>query len=220
MKWFDWLKGKAKADGVDIEDVPQSFAEGNPQSAIPNPQLIKSLVDAEVSKVVAAKTSEFAESQRALDAEKARLKAEGEKLEKAKADSRKAEISSFCEGLCKEGKITPAMTKYGMGMTNFLEAISGIEASVEFSEGAEKKKQTPFEYAKGFLACFKKQIEFGEFAGNEKDFKAGGNAGEKLSALTKKKMDDNKNLGYAQAFSEVQRENMQLAQEYAVEIAR
>ena len=170
MKWFDWLKGKAAADGVTLEDAPQSFAEGgNPKSEIPNPKLITALVDAEVAKVVAAKTLEFAEQSAKLKAESDRLKAEGEKLDKAKADKAKADISEFCEGLCKEGRLTPAMTKYGMGMTNFLESISGIETTYEFSEGDKKKTQTPFEYARSFLSSFKKQIEFGEFAGNDKD---------------------------------------------------
>mgnify|MGYP001568301260 FL=1 len=174
MKWFDWLKGKAEAEGVALEDAPQSFAEGgNPKSEIPNPQLIKALVDAEVAKVVAAKTAEFAEEGSKLKTESDRLKAENEKLEKAKGERKKADIASFCEGLCEEGKLTPAMMKYGMGMTNFLEAISGIETTIEFSEGTEKKKQTPVEYAKSFLSAFKKQIEFGEFAGNEKDIPRG-----------------------------------------------
>ena len=219
MKWFEWLKKKATDEGVTLEDAPQSFADGgNPKSEIPNPQLITALVDAEVAKVVAAKTSEFAEQSSKLKAESDRLKAEGEKLEKAKGERMKDEIKSFCEGLCKEGKLTPAMMKYGMGMTNFLESISGIETAYEFCEPKEGKKLTPAEHMKGFLACFKKQIEFGEFAGNEKDFKAGGNAADKLSLLTKKKMEDKKNLNFSQAFSEVQSENLELAKEYAVEI--
>ena len=35
------------------------------------------------------------------------------------------------------------------------------------------KKLTPAEHMKGFLACFKKQIEFGEFAGAGKDIPKG-----------------------------------------------
>ena len=61
------------------------------------------------------------------------------------------------------------MLKYGMGLANFLENIAVIETTIEFSEGDKKKTQTPFEYTKGFLSSFKKQIEFGEFAGNDKD---------------------------------------------------
>mgnify|MGYP001588256224 CR=1 FL=1 len=174
MKWFEWMKGKAAAEGVTIEDAPQSFAEaGNPKSEIPNPKLIAALVDAEVARVVTAKNAEFAETQKTLDAEKARLKAEGERLKKAEGERRKDEIKSFCEGLCKDGKLTPAMMKYGMGMTNFLEAISGIETAYEFCEPKEGKKLTPAEHIKAFMACFKKQIEFGEFAGNDKDIPRG-----------------------------------------------
>ena len=230
MRWFEWMKKKAADEGVTLEDAPANYSAANPppapasggQFSSPPAVDIKALVDAEVTKAAKAKEREFAEKLNVetqhLASQKADLEKEKTALAKAKADSRKAEIASFCEGLCKEGKLTPAMLKYGIGMTNFLEAISGIETSYEFAEGSEKKKQTPVEYAKGFLSSFKKQIEFGEFAGKEKDFKAGGDAAEKLSALTKKKMDENKNLGYSQAFSEVQRENPQLALEYAAEI--
>ncbi len=174
MKLFDWLKGKAAAEGVTLEDAPVNFSAPNPPPAPPPAGDIKSLVDAEVAKVVSAKEIEFAEKLKvgtqSLESERAALAAEKAALDKAKADSQKAEIASFCEGLRKDGKLTPAMVKHGMGMTNFLEAISGISTTYEFSEGTEKKKQTPFEYAKSFLGSFKKQIEFGEFAGNEKDF--------------------------------------------------
>ena len=223
MKWFDWLKGKAAAEGVTLEEA-QLFSEpGRGTATVPSPAEIKALVDAQV----AVKEMEFAEKLKvgtqSLASEKAALAAEKAALDKAKADSRKADIASFCEGLCKEGKLTPAMMKYGMGMQNFLEGISGITTTYEFCEptpnpSQEGKKQTPFEYAKFFLSGFKKQIEFGEFAGNEKDFNASGNAGEKLAVLTKKKMDEKKNLSYSQAFSEVQKENIELANEYAAEI--
>ncbi len=166
MKWFDWLKGKATAEGVTLDDAPVNFAETG-SKPIPD---IKALVDAQVAKVVDAKNLEFAEAQRKLDAESSRLKAESDRLKKAEGDRRKAEIASFCEGLCKDGgRLTPAMMKYGIGMETCLESISGIETTYEFSEGDKKKTQTPFEYMKGFLSSFKKQIEFGEFAGNDKD---------------------------------------------------
>ena len=173
MKWFDWLKGKAAAEGVALEDAPVNFSAPNPPPAPPPAGDIKALVDAEVAKVVTAKNAEFAEQSSKLKAESDRLKAEGEKLEKAKGERRKEDIASFCEELCKEGKLTPAMSKYGMGMANFLESISGIETTYEFCEPKEGKKLTPVEHIKGFMSSFKKQIEFGEFAGADKDIPRG-----------------------------------------------
>ena len=173
MKWFDWMKKKAADEGVTIEDAPSFSEPGRGTVPVPSPADIQAQVNAEVAKVVTAKNAEFAETQRGLDAEKARLKAEGERLEKAKGERMKDEIKSFCEGLCKEGKLTPAIMKYGMGMTNFLESISGIETAYEFCEPKEGKKLTPAEHIKAFMACFKKQIEFGEFAGNDKDIPRG-----------------------------------------------
>ena len=188
MKWFDWLKVKATAEGVTLEDAP-SFSEPG-RGTVPVPSLadVKALVDAQVATQVAAKQVEFAEALKTetqkLATQKADLDKEKTALDKAKADKTKADIVSFCEGLCKEGKLTPAMMKYGMGMTNFLEAISGVETAIEFSEGTEKKKQTPFEYAQSFLGSFKKQIEFGEFAGNAKDFAAKGDEAKREQLIT------------------------------------
>jgi hypothetical protein len=223
MKLWEWIMLKAKGEGVTIDDA-QSFSEPS-RGAVPAPSQadIQAQVSAEVAKQVKAKELEFAEKLNAekqnLATQKADLDKEKAALEKAKSEKVKADIQSFCEGLCKEGKLTPAMMKFGMGMQNFMEKIATIQETIEFSEGNEKKTQTPFEYMKGFLGSFKKQIEFGEFAPNEKDVKTG-NAAEKLHALTKKKMEDNKKLGYSQAFSEVQSENPDLAREYAAEIGK
>lgn len=217
MKWFEWMKKKAADEGVTIEDAP-SFSEPSRVTAtVPSPADITAQVNAEVSKQVKAKELEFAEAQKTLDAEKARVKAEAEGLAKAKTEKVKSDIKDFCEGLCKEGKLTPAMMKHGIGMQNFLERIAQVETPIEFSDGDTKKTQTPFEFMKSFLSGFKKQIEFGEFAGADKDI-GRGTASEKLSALTKQKMQANKELTYVQAFSEVQMENVELAREYAAEI--
>jgi hypothetical protein len=45
-----------------------------------------------------------------------------------------------------------------------------------------------------------------------------GNAGEKLAQLTQKKMDDNKEMSYRDAFSAAQVENPALASEYQQEM--
>src|SRR3990167_9736587 len=157
MKWFEWLNGKATAEGVTLEDAPASFVETGlkPVSTAD----VKALVDAEVVKAVKAKELEFAETQRKeverLGSREAEIQKREEILKKAESDRRKADIASFCEGLCKEGRLTPAMMKHGMGMENFLEAISGVVTTYEYSEGDKKGKQTPVEYAKAFLGSFK-----------------------------------------------------------------
>ncbi len=159
-----------------------------------------------------AKSAEFAEAQKKKEADIAAR-------EKALADREKAlkcdEIKSFCEGLLKEGKLTPAMVKHGL--VNFMETLSEQKAGpMQFAEGAAK--QTPLEFMKTFLSGFGKQIEFSEVATRDKDVKKGGNAAEKLGELTKQKMHERKDLSYNQAFAEVQIENRELALEYAEEL--
>ncbi len=215
MKWFEWLKGKAKAEGVAIEDMPGSFSEPAVETHSRAP--VQADHDAEIKRMMKARELEFAEMKKEIDAEKARVEAEGEKLAQAKADMIKAEIRSFCDGLCKDGKLTPAMMKCGIGMENYLDKMASITAPIEFSDGNTKKIQTPFEFMKEFLLGLGRQIEFGEVAGNKKDV-GGGGAGEKLSALTKKKMGEDKSLTYSAAFAEVQKDNRELANQYAMEI--
>lgn len=166
--------------------------------------------DAEFAETTKKKETEFSEREAALK------KKEDTALAVAAEVKRKA-ISDFCEGLKKAGKLTPAMDKLGMGVTEFMNQIAFIEATVEFGEGDKKAKQTLLEFVQSFLSALPKAIEFGEVAGRGNDVGAG-NAEAKLTALTQKKMEANKDMSYKQAFSEVQTEHPGLAAEYAEEI--
>ena len=213
MDWRKWLKSKADVDGVEID-----FSEpGKDTATPPAPVDVKALVDAGVAQALKTKDLEFAERQRALEAEKVNVQKREEALRNGEKERLKAEITSFCEGLCKSGKLTPAARKAGMGLDTFMEKISTIQDTVEFSEGDKKVKQTPLEYMKSLLSGAKKRIEFGEVATADKDF-TNGSAGEKLSAIVKEKMKVNTKLSFQQAFTEAQMENSQLALEYAAEI--
>jgi len=167
--------------------------------------------DAEFAETTKKKETEFSEREAALK------KKEDTALAVA-AEVKRKTISDFCERLKKEGKLIPAMDKLGMGVTEFMSQIATIETTIEFGEGTDKKKQTPLEFMQSFLSALPKMIEFGEVAGRQKDAGASGNAGEKLSALTKKKLEDKKDYTYTKAFSEVQTENPELAAEYAEEL--
>jgi hypothetical protein len=106
--------------------------------------------------------SEFAERDKAKEDEIARLKKE---LEEEKANQRKAEFNAFCEGLIKEGKLTPAMKP---AVLDFMEIMSN-SGEFEFSEGDDKKvKAQPVEKFKAFLNALPKQVEFSELATKQK----------------------------------------------------
>jgi cation transport regulator ChaB len=205
MKLWEWLKKKAKEDGVNLEDEPQVFSE------------------AEVQEKLAAQKQEFSEVTKAKDTE---LKAQADALkvreDKIKVDemaARKAGIVSFAETQKKKGKLIPAMEKIGMGVTAFMEAISGIEITSDFAEAetdGTKKKQIPIEFFQSFVEHLPAAIIFGEVA--KGDNITGGNAGEKLQALIKEKLKANTDLTYSQAFAEVQKENPDLATELLEDI--
>ena len=210
MKLFDWLMGKAKAEGVEIEDAP-SFSEPRPA---PKPQ----------DEAAAKAAADHAEAQKKKDDE---LKAREEELDKKEKDfaereaqKKKDEIKSFLDGLAKEGRVTPAMMK--LGLQSFMEEVSGLEAAIEFSEGEEgkeeKKTHAPIDVVKKILSGLPKQIEFGEVAGAGKGGPAGADAGEKLEAIARKKMKEKDGLAYREALDEAMQEHPELAQEYAESI--
>ena len=134
-----------------------------------------------------------------------------ERGKKEKRESRQTETKSFCDHLLKDGKIIPAWNK--LGLVEFMVSLDG-EEEIQFAEGAKKSR---LEWMKSFLGELPKVINFKEIATRDKDAGAK-SAAEKLSVLTRKKMDEKKDLTYTVAFSEVQRENPDLAKEYQREI--
>ena len=63
-------------------------------------------------------------------------------------------------------------------------------------------------------------VQFGEVAPGSKGEDGKGTAADRLSELTRKKLAENKDLNYAQAFSEVQVENPDIAKEYSEDIQK
>lgn len=100
------------------------------------------------------------ELQQQLDAERAARLA----LEKK---NRQHEFSAFCEGLAKEGKLTPAMQP---AVLDFMEILTGVE-TFDFAEQdgdqAKRVAAAPVEKFKAFLAGLPKVVEFSEFANRD-----------------------------------------------------
>lgn len=210
MFWMDWFKKKAKEEGVELEGLPApapSFSEAD----------VKKQIDDAVKKERDKMTAEFAESQKTKEDD---LERREDALRTRERQAAKDGIKSFCEKLLKEGKLTPAVMRFGMGMENFLEQIAGIQTQVEFGEGADRKKQTPLEFMEELLSALGKQIEFKETAGTDRDIprSGSGKAGEKMEALIQEKMKADPKLEYSAAFAEVQAEHAELTEEYLAEL--
>jgi len=138
-----------------------------------------------------------------------------EQAKKTRQEARGREISSWCESMVKEGKMTPAMVKFGI--PEMLHAFAEREDVIEFGE--TKDKATLYDRFKTlFETELPKVVEFKEVATRDKDTGGLGQAGSKVEALIQAKMKDNKDLPYGSAFAEVQRENPDLAREYQQEI--
>jgi hypothetical protein len=145
-----------------------------------------------------------------------RKKVEAEFAEKAKDERRtttKATIKKWIADGVAAGKIAPAWKDAGLAA--FCERLDSEEA-LAFSDAGEK--QTGLNWFMAFIDSLPKLIEFGEAAGRNKNV-GGGDAGAKLEALTRKKLEAKPELGFSAAFSEVQREHPDLAQEYAASLA-
>jgi len=59
-----------------------------------------------------------------------------EKERNAKRDARKQGISTWCDAMVKEGKLTPALIKFGV--PEILEFLADSDAIIEFGETKEK----------------------------------------------------------------------------------
>lgn len=190
--------------GVDISRIPEDALPVDP----PKGMTTFTEADIEAAKKKAA--------EEAAKAERDRLTAEfAEKERQARHDARKKEISVWCEGMVKAGKLTPAMVKFGV--PDLLLAFAEKEDVIEFGE--TKEKATLYDRFKAlFETELPKVVVFGEIATRDKDTGGQSQAGKKIADLIDKKMKDNKELTYSAAFAEVQRENPDLAREYAAEI--
>lgn len=164
--------------------------------------------DLETARKTAAEEAAKAEREKATAefAEKERL---------ARQDARRKEIAVWCDAMVKEGKLTPAMVKFGV--PEFLSAFAEKEDILEFGEA--KEKATLLDRFKAlFETEMPKVVVFGEVATRDKDAGGQGEAGRKMEALVQAKMKENKGLSYGAAFADVQRENMDLAREYSQEL--
>ncbi len=197
MKFKEWFKGVMEKIMAEIPD------DG------PAPAACGVFSEADLDKARKEAAEEAAKKERE------RLTAEfAERDRQARHDARRAEISTWCERMVKEGRLTPALVRFGV--PEMLLSFAEKEDVIEFGE--TKEKATLYERFKAlFEKEFPKLVEFGEIARRDKDVD-GGKAGEKLAALTKKKMEAKKDLAYGAAFAEVQSENPELAAEYAAEL--
>lgn len=158
-------------------------------------------------------TALIAKAEKAGEEKAAALFAEKEK--KMKSDAHKKEVSEFISSSIQTGKILPAWEK--MGLAQFMETLPS-DAAIEFGEEGAKVSKTLYEFFRSFLAEIPKTVNFGEFAGRDKNVGGMGSAGSQLNDLTVKKMKDDPKLAYTIAFAEVQRENPDLIKEYDLEI--
>ncbi len=151
MKFTEWIRQLAGREGVTLDDLPGSTSVED----------MRKRVECEIEEEKKRLAAEFAEARK--EKEEA-LAAREEKLRAAETGARRAALASFSETLEREGVLTPAMMKEGMGMTRFLESIASLTEPVEFAEGDGSSAQTPLEFMQSFLRRLPPAIEFREIA--------------------------------------------------------
>jgi hypothetical protein len=205
MAFKDRLKNMLSFMGVDTSKIPDDALPDMPPSGGE-----PSFTEADLA---AAKRQAAEEARR-----DERKKADAEFAEKERTratEARQGEIANWCEQMVKEGKMTPAWVKFGI--PQILSFLASKDDIIEFGEN--KEKASPYDKLKTFFDTeLPKVVEFGEIARRDGDVGAGG-AGVKLSAIVRKKMSDNPNLSFSEAFKAAQVENPDLAQEYSSEIS-
>lgn len=206
MKFLEWLKGLAAKDGVTLEDVPQNFSEADLKNKLADE---RKRMEAEFSEMVISIEEARKRKEAELKEREDTIRQKEEMLKQVQHDTQKKEAASFCEGLLKEGKLTPAMMKHGMGLQNFLEQVGSIETTIEFGEGEKKESQAPVEFMQSFLSNLPKAIEFGEVAGGEKDAGAAGDEA-KREKLISDYMEKNQDSTYKDAVLVVSKEHPEM----------
>jgi hypothetical protein len=98
---------------------------------------------------------------------------------------------------------------------------------IKLGEGKDAKETNALEMFSELLGNLIKRsdkgtliVQLGEAAPGSDGKEGKGTASEQLSALTVKKLSENKDMSYTVAFSEVQTEHKDLAAEYAKEVLR
>lgn len=144
--------------------------------------------------------------------EETRQKVEAEFAEKAADDKRKAaqaSIVAWCKEMVSQGKMAPSWVE--SGLQAFCERLDAV-GEIEFSE---EKKQTPLDWFKDFIESLPKLVNFEEVATRDRDVDTG-EASDKIKKLIAEKQKTG--MDYSAAFSEVQVEHPDLANEYLKEI--
>ncbi len=142
--------------------------------------------------------SEFVEKNKAKEDEVARLRKE---LDEKKSEQRRAEFKLFCEGLIKEGKLTPAMSP---AVLDFMEILHAA-GEYEFAEGDAKVKAQYVEKFKTFLSGLPKQVEFSEIATKDRVVES---KGKDTSHNFSGKVDDERLEIHRQAMEFVEKEGI------------
>lgn len=186
----------AKKNGIEVDEDKWNFSEKE-EDMDKVQELETKLRDRE------KEIADFSEKDKAKDVELAKLKKD---LADEKAKNRKTEFQTFCEGLEKEGKLTPAMKP---AVLDFMEILSGSQ-EFEFAEGDKKAKKMPLEAFKTFLTGLPKQVEFSEVATKKKAGDVGSDIETKRKTAVSDYMEKNKDVSYKDAVLEVSKEHPEL----------
>lgn len=202
MVFKDRIKNMLSFMGVDVSKIPEDAIPDSPPTDVE----AASFSGAEIE----AASKKAADDARAEE----RKKVEAEFAEKGRQERQEAcekEISNWYDQSLKDGRVLPAWAK--LGLKEFMLKLDSEEV-IEFSE---ESKVSRLDWFKNFMAELPKLVDFKEIATRDTDMGAG-NAAEKLTQLTQKKMADNKGMSYRDAFSAVQVEQPALASEYQQEM--
>ena len=154
------------------------------------------------AKVKEAEDRTFAEAQKKIEAEKKEKEDAQRKLKAIEDEKRKGDITSFCEGLCKDGKLTPALRKI---MEPIMIAVAADETQIEFSEGVKKSK---LDGIKDFLTELPKVVTFKEFVPGSGP--GAGSDDEKRKQLINQYMEKNPKVKQRDAVITVAKQNPEL----------
>jgi len=182
----------------ECDDAPApAFAEPKGKEDMKTLEETKAALEAEKQKA-----AEFAESARKTEEKNKALSAQ---LQEKESAARRQEYSAFCDGLVKEGRLTPAQRPLALGVMELLSPV----AEYEFAEG---QKAAPLVEFKTFLSGLPQAVKFEEAAPKGKAAGSGSGQDSEFAeadpdrlALHKEisAMADKENISYAAACAKI-----------------
>lgn len=220
---------KGDTTWVSLDERTSKSVEGEPTPPAPAPRKESTDMDViELAEKVSDLTDLVTKLTEAGKADKDKIaaleeanKKSAEKFTEVERSKKTDDIKRFVNDRLKEGRISPAI--WGLGLEQFMASLDD-NTVIRFGDGKRTRELTPLAFMKAIFMNIPKNtlVKLGEVASTGADpgvNDTGLTAADRLSEATKALMKATPTMKFNEAFTQAQKENPDLAAEYAADSA-